>query len=129
MAEAVEGMQELLAKLGTLDSLVMQKKIVARAVRAGAEPIRARAEELAPVLTGTLRESMMITVAEQTATEAIGKIGPARKGFYGTFEEFGTAYIAADPFLRPAFDEERDAALKIIGETLASEFEKAFAKQ
>jgi HK97 gp10 family phage protein len=128
MDEGVIGIQELLGKLSHIESTVLQRRIVARAVRAGCEPIRERAEELAPMLTGRLKESIMTTVTEQSATEAIGKIGPARFGFYGTFEEFGTARQSADPFLRPAYDEKIDEAQRIMGEVLADEIEKA-AKQ
>ena len=131
--KSVNGLDELLAKLGEMESLVTQKRIVARAVRAGAEPIRARAEELAPDDPTTpgsrIKEGMMITVTEQTATEAIGKIGPARFAFFGTFQEFGTAHLAAQPFLQPAFDEKQDEALKIMGEMLAEEIESAARKR
>lgn len=121
----IEGLDELLSKLDGLDSLVKSKNAIARSLRAGAEPIRARAEELAPYETGRLKESMMITVGDQTATGAIAKIGPSRKGFYGTFDEFGTSHMAAHPFLKPAYDEKIDEATRIVGETLAAEIEKA----
>ena len=123
MGDAIIGMDALLDRLAGVESLVTQKRIIARAIRAGAEPIRARAEELAPIETGVLRESMTINVTEQSATEAIGKIGPARRGFYGTFDEFGTAHQAAQPFLRPAYDERLAEAVGIISETLANEIE------
>ncbi len=128
----VEGLRELLTKLEALP-LTVGKLLIARAVKAGAEPIRARAEQLAPDDPTTpgsrIKEGMMITVTEQSATEAIGKIGPSRKGFFGQFAEFGTIHQAADPFLRPAFDEEQAEALKIMGESLAAGIEKELAKR
>ena len=124
MAE-VHGLDELMKKLDQLPSLVSAKNAIARALRKGAEPIRVRAEELAPRDEDQLAESMMITVTEQSATGAIAKIGPSRKGFHGHFQEFGTADHAAQPFLRPAFDEQQEEALRIVGENLAAEIERA----
>ena len=121
----VEGLDGLLSKLEGLDSLVKRKNAIVRALRAGAEPIRARAGELAPFRTGRLKESMMITVSDQTATGAIAKIGPSREAPYGSPNEFGTAHMAAHPFLKPAYDEKVGEATRIIGERLAAEIEKA----
>ncbi len=106
------------AKLGT------KKNIIVRSLRKGGEVIRVRAEQLAPVLTGNLKESMMVTVSDQTADSAVAKIGPSRKGFYGQFPEFGTINQSADPFLRPAFDSQREQAVKVIGEELARQIER-----
>lgn len=129
MPEVIQGLDHLLAQLGEVNSLVQQKKILVKALREGAEPIRARAEELAPDDPTTpgsrIKESMMISVQEQTATGAVAKIGPSRKGFMGQFHEFGTMFLSADPFLRPAFDEKIGEAVKIIGETLAEGIEGA----
>jgi len=116
-------MQGLLEKLSGLSSMVTQKRVVAKAVRAGCEPIRARAEQLAPIDTGTLRESMMFTVTEQSATEAIGKIGPSRKGFYAHIPEFGLAHNPAQPFLRPAFDEKIEEAKSLISAVIVEAVE------
>lgn len=49
-------------------------------------------------------------------------IGPAvPKGFYGHLVEFGTSRMAAEPFMRPAWDEGQDRALGIIKEELGNE--------
>lgn len=82
----IEGLDDLMKKLERLPSLVTAKRAIAKALRQGAEPIRARAEDLAPddpATAGGLKERMMISVREQTATGAVALIGPSRKGFYG----------------------------------------------
>jgi HK97 gp10 family phage protein len=127
--EDVQGLQGLLSKLGDLESLVAQKRIVARAVRSGCVPIQERAQELAPddptTAGSQIKENITSAVTEQTATSAIGKIGPSRKGFVGQFAEYGTAHQSAEPFMRPAWDEKIGEALQIMGETLAEEIKTA----
>lgn len=126
--ETIQGLQDLLKKMDDLP-LVLKKTLIVRALRKGAEPIRAEAERRAPWDTGGLAESMMITVSDQTAEGAIAKIGPSRKEFHGGFNEFGTAHMAAQPFLRPAFDEMQAEALRILGEDLAEGIEREMAKR
>lgn len=124
----VEGMDALLKSMSDLP-LALQKTLIVRALRKGAEPIRARAEELAPRDEGQLQESMTITVTDQTADGAIAKIGPSRKGFYGHIVEFGKANNPAQPFLRPAADERTEEAARLCGEILGEGIEKEFAKR
>jgi HK97 gp10 family phage protein len=128
VAEEVIGLDDLLKQLNDVASLVASKKIIVKALREGAEPIRERAEQLAPDDPTTpgsrIKESMMVSVVEQTGTGAIAKIGPSRKGFVGSFQEFGTMHHSAQPFLRPAFDEKKDEAVKIMSDVLAEGIEK-----
>src|SRR5262245_52163753 len=116
-------MEALLSRLGEIESLVTQKKILSKALREGSILIQEEAEHRAPVETGRLAASMMTTITEATATEAIAKIGPSRKGFYGSFNELGTAHQPAKPFLRPAYDAKIDEALAVIGYFLAKGIE------
>lgn len=124
MGSLLESMEELPRS--------MQRTIGARALRKGSEPVRQRAEELAPIdetqTDHPLKEGMMISIVEQAADHWIAKIGPSREGFYGQFQEFGTVDHAAQPFLIPAFEERKAEAVGIIGSELASGIEKAFKK-
>lgn len=155
--EDIQGLTGLLTKLGNFESLVTQKTIVARSVRAGCDVILARMRERAPDdpdSPGThLRDSLMRSVQEQTATEAIGRVGPSSKtGWYAKWIEFGatghalTAVhaqvmvnrdtgviigtkadhpgVKAKPFIRPAWDETINEAQRVMGETLAREIEE-----
>jgi HK97 gp10 family phage protein len=114
-----------------LPSLVSGKNAIARALRKGAEPIRVRAGELAPRDPETSEhgaDTMMIAVRDQTATGARAEIGPSRQGFYLGQQETGNINHSAQPHLRPAFDEKISEATSLIGQTLASEIEKALKK-
>ncbi len=130
--ETIHGLEDLLKSMDALP-LTLQKKLIARALRTGAEPIRARAQELAPDDPGTpqshIKEAMSITVSDQTADGAIAKIGPKRKAFDARFHELGTAHEPARPFLTPAFEEKRDEALVLISETLADGIEREMTKR
>jgi HK97 gp10 family phage protein len=57
----------------------------------------ARAKQLAPVLTGTLRRSIHSVFTRGGLT---GTYGPSVA--YGFWVEFGTRYRAARPFMRPS---------------------------
>lgn len=130
MDEIVVGLQDLLAKLS--DSglpLTMEKVLIARAVGAGCDVIAERMAELAPHDTGFLSEHIMRTVTQQTATEAIGKIGPSKDAAYGMPEEVGSIHNPAQPFARPAFDEKRDEALKVMGDVLSEGIEREMTKR
>lgn len=59
--------------------------------------VEARAKMLAPVRTGTLRRSIH-TVIEHGGLRAT--VGPSVS--YAAFVEFGTRYMAARPYMRPA---------------------------
>jgi HK97 gp10 family phage protein len=78
------------------------------AVRAGLLVIEGAAVRKAPVLTGTLRRSIHTETAA-TADGAVGRTGTNVE--YAPFQEFGTSRMRAQPFLRPAFDENKDEAL------------------
>lgn len=146
MSEEIQGLNGLVEKLNALPlALGTQKNIIARALRAGAEPIENRASELAPIyegpikvqkrrgksftlVPGKLKKTMMTVVADQTATGAVARIGPARGAFYGVFEEFGAYGKPGDSFLRRAYDEKLDEAVAIIGYKIGAEIEKELAR-
>lgn len=90
----VEGDEALSASLrrvaGELDNLQA-------ASAAGAQAIRARAQSAAPVDTGTLARSIRADFTGETIT-----VGAYVE--YARFQEFGTVYVAASPYLRPALE-------------------------
>lgn len=136
MAEDVLGLQALLKSMDSLP-LTMQKTLIVRSLRKGAEPIQKRMEQLAPDdpdTPGSRLANIGIAVRDQTATGARAVIGPATESGMRVTEaalaaEFGTAHQSATPFVRPAFDEKRDEALKLVGEILAEGIEKELAKR
>lgn len=92
---------------------VLRRKILTKAVKAGADVIREKAEQLAPRDTGQLAASELVKVigADSNAAEVVARIGPTRSTFYGIFQEFGTAFHPAQPFLQPALDQSQAEAL------------------
>ena len=106
-----------------------QEKFVQQSLRKGAKPILASAITGVPVRTGRLKTSLKIRtrkrkrkgilgVQVQTGTRAELGIAADAPGYYPIAVEYGTKHMAADPYLRPALDTNRDKALGIIGREL-----------
>jgi HK97 gp10 family phage protein len=103
------GLKELDAALKELPQAT-SRILVMRILKREGETIRSAAAQLAPDDPKThgndLHTSMLMLATPGKAREADVEvsIGPSKKTFYGTFQEFGTAHNAAQPFLRPAWD-------------------------
>lgn len=108
----------------------VRRTIMTKAVRAGAEVIQERASQLAPrnpVVAGTtLAESIVIKViaADSSSAEVVARIGPNRSAFYGLFQEKGTAFHSAQPFLNPALTQSYQEALDASIEASRKELTK-----
>lgn len=74
----------------------IHQAVVAEVQRASYD-VEARAKQLAPVKTGTLRRSIHSGFENGGLT---GLIGPSV--LYGKFVEFGTRRMGARPYMRPA---------------------------
>lgn len=87
--------------LGDQVKAKVDQMIEDRMYRSGAA-IVARAQQLAPVKTGALRNSIgyVVTLGPGTKTLSI-QVGVS----YGLFQEFGTRNIPPHPFIRPALNE------------------------
>lgn len=128
MSMKIEGAAEFSKALRQLSPRAergLQNKMLLQA----AEPIRARASELAPVDEAHpphLRDHILAkaTSAQEIQdvnlmgkrlreeSEAIVVVGPIKRFFYAWMQEFGTENHPAHPFMRPAFDE---AAPRAVG--------------
>lgn len=133
------GGQQLVKALGALPAAVSMKA-QRNALRAGAEPIRAAAAQMAPRGPDAphIADNIVIGIptsalADVRDEDAVVAVGPQKDYFYGFFWEFGTIKHGAHPFMRPAFDTKAPAALVIIGQQLWAEIRKAteriFAQQ
>lgn len=87
------------------------------------EIVADEAKRLVSVRTGNLRDSIL--VSDQGVGGALEGggitvfIGPATgDGFYGHMVEFGTVHMAAEPFMRPAFDNTRAEVQQRLGDDL-----------
>ena len=93
------------------------EKALNAALRKGARVVLVAAKARAHKLTGDLRKNIRIRKLPRSAAGAgahlVLELAP--KGFYGLFHEFGTATVPAHPFMRPAFDENAEKAIAVIG--------------
>jgi HK97 gp10 family phage protein len=120
MGLTFEGGPALAKALASLSQGV-SRRIQREVLREAAEPMRREMAVLAPHEPGApdLRESMTISPAKgEDEQEVAVAVGPSRKAFYGSFQEFGTAHHGAQPFARPAFDSKVSTSLDLIGKGL-----------
>lgn len=125
----IEGAKELDLKLKSLPDKI-SKKIAMTALRSGAKIIMQRARMLCPVVIGTLQKSIKVRVPRRKKrNEAVVLVGidsvpmggrMGGKAFYGAFVEFGTSKMAANSFMRPAFDGTRAEVVGAISNDLAA---------
>jgi HK97 gp10 family phage protein len=139
----LKGFKELAAAMRELPERVA-KNALRSAVGAGAAEIRKEAKLHAPVDTGRLKSA----VYQKQIREASGqykqvffvgvRAGAKRKkggakdfsqsAYYWSFLEFGTAKMAARPFMRPAFEGKKEAAVGAIAKKLDERIQ-AFATE
>jgi HK97 gp10 family phage protein len=111
------------------------------------EALRAQAVELAPVKLGELKNSLMYKTSktdggfnqgggDKQATTKLDVKPKPLEGFvgtaveHGTYQEFGTRYMPAQPFLRPAADLIKGASLtSVVAEFGQKAMEEEFKKR
>lgn len=147
----IEGLDQLAAALKELPKRLAKNGLRA-AVYAGAKVIRDEAKLKAPVAIhalgpnqpppGTLKRSVImkqipelsnqqkqtffVTVRRGKQYRNQGKKGNlSQDAWYWRFVEFGTTRMAAQPFLRPAFDVKKNEAVTAITKRLAERIEQA----
>jgi len=130
----VHGLKELERKLLEM-SPKLAKNALRAAVAAGARVVAAEARKNVPVDSGTLRRSIYTKqIREESGdTQQTFYVGARqgkkeqaknRDGWYFPFVEFGTEKMAARPFMRPAFESTKDAAVQAIKTRLAERIDK-----
>jgi HK97 gp10 family phage protein len=131
----VEGLRELEAALANLPKAT-GKNVLRRVLKKAAAPVESDAAAGAPQFAGLLasdvktgtrltrRQAGMVRREGKSDAEIhVGVSDPA-----GVQQEFGNENHGPQPFLRPAWDANKDAALRTIGDDLGSEIEKAAAR-
>lgn len=147
----LEGFAELERKLFALGSTRIANRIGKKALEAAAEPIRATAERLAPDDPATpvgLKQSIKFATKRRDdvvmtrigidpdVVPPVDRVRKRGKGAYrdpgpagvAVMQEFGTEKMAANPFMRPAWDGHKDATPGRIGKVLGREIEIAAKK-
>ena len=118
----IEGLTELKRAFGGLKKSA-RGRILRASVGAGARVVRDEAASRAPQDTGKLKANIIAT--RRRASESHdeewavtvrtkGKGDDPKNAFYWKFLEFGTAKLAARPFLTPAFEAAKQSALQAI---------------
>jgi len=153
---SIQGFEDFKRQLAQLPGRV-GRNVLRGAVNAGASVIRKEAVLRAPQYTGsvqaghpppgTLKKSIYqkqiaelsnavqqtfyVGVRQGKRQQAVkrGKSALNLDAFYGRFVEFGTSNMPAKPFLRPAFEAKKDAAIEAMraymAERIPKEIEKA----
>lgn len=119
----IEGLKELDRALKKLP-LAVQKRVLRATLKKAGRPIAADAAVRAPRDRGDLAESITVKTElsrsqrrkmRKSKGEVVMFIGAARpKGAHAHLVEFGTEKMAAQPFLRTAWDAGKAAALETI---------------
>lgn len=133
MKVKVEGLKALQTALRALPDATA-KNVIRRVLRKAGAPIAARARALVPVDEGDLQGSIAVSTKltwRQRARHR--KYGPDDiEVFVGAgphpqahLQEFGTQHHPPQPFMRPAWDAEKDGALEGIKADLWAEIEKS----
>src|SRR5262245_22663248 len=99
--------------------------IIERAVILGSEVLQGSMSMRAPVRTGRLAGAIEVEVQRRVRRGAVvTRIGPSREGFYAKFIEFGTRFMAAQPFMRPAIDEDGPRAVTLMQDVVRQQTER-----
>ena len=94
------------------------------ALAAGAQIIADSARSKVPVISGKLRDSIVIVPQIEGPSDGTFKVYVAVKEPYAGDVEFGTRHNRAEPFLRPAVDEASEGAVLKTGQTLWDELQQ-----
>jgi len=94
-----------------------------QALAAGANVLMRGSKRRAPVDTGAMRDSHRVEVRPPLGDkpQVYIVVGDDEVVNYPSYVEFGTRKMAAQPFLRPALDEDRGEAIKAVGSYVLKE--------
>ena len=128
------GFKALERNLAELSSLAARRTVGRNALKAGAKPIIDKAKQLVPVKTGKLKASIGVKPKLSPRQKGLHRkespvemfVGPGGKGAkHANLLEFGTVKQAAQPFMRPAWDQTQNQVLKAVGGAMGAQIEKA----
>lgn len=132
----MEGLRELERALAELPKATA-RNVLRKVLKQAAEPTKVDAQARAPVETGKLQQSIIVGTRLTPRQRADAKkegtyfseIHVGTAGVPAVPQEFGTINHAAHPFMRPAWDSNKDKALATIGSELGGAIEKAAARR
>ena len=133
----IDGAKELEKKLRDLGAQA-EKKVYRQALRAGAKVVQVAAKAKAPKDTGLLRKSIKVRAGKRSRGQIEVNVCVDPIAFYWRFfeegfyrgkrmggrkmrqEANGRPWVPPRPFIRPAWDEQKSNALRIITDKLLS---------
>ena len=95
----IVGMEKLQKKL----KKNVQMDDVKRVVRHNGAEMQTKAQQNAPVDTGTLKRSIGLEITDSGMS---AEVEPTAE--YAPYIELGTRFVEAQPYLKPAFDEQKE---------------------
>lgn len=128
----ISGAKELDKVLSLLPKR-LQRKVLIQALRAGAKPMLEEARDNIQVDSGLTRKDIKIRAvpARESSVPAVAIAGSNAKSgraYIMRFLERGTSKMPAKPFLRPAFDNNAERSLVIVGKELGQRIEDEAGK-
>lgn len=124
---SIEGFDEARRRLAEAVRPVNDRRIGDHAAEV-LEPIAEDARRLAPVLSGRLRDSILVAQTFEFTGETDGQsvsVGVLDAGgdgvFWGHFAEFGTVHQGAEPFLAPAVYKNIDLVFEALGKRVGED--------
>ena len=132
MTFKVDGLKELQTALQELPKAT-GRNVMQRTLIKAAKPIETAAIAKVPVATGNLKKSITtstrLTKRQRSAQPKRSLVEVyVGSSSIGTLVEFGTSDTPPQPFLRPAWDGNKEQALKIIKDEMGNEIAKAAAR-
>jgi len=112
LSAKMSGMERLTAQLNAYRTQAAAK--IDEALAVSAEQIADDAKALAPVDSGATRDSI------EAAKDSYQRYKVAATLPYALFLEFGTVHMAAQPFLFPAYEKNRNVVLDNLKKALKS---------
>lgn len=109
----MNGLDELRNRL---KSFASPEPIVKNALEKSGEHLRGAIEDSTPVRTGALKAA----IVKGEVMDGKIQIGPSQQGpaFRAHFLEFGTSKMSAQPFMRPAFEQQKSKIEQIMAEEI-----------
>lgn len=133
----IDGLRDLRDGLNQLTKATA-KNVMRRVLKKRAQPIANHAESLAPVEHGTLKQSVVVGTQlsrrqkryqkREHKDEVFVFVGPGPLK-QATLQEFGTVNHDPQPYMRPAWDANKNRVLSDIKQDMAIEVNKSIARR
>lgn len=133
---SIQGFAELERQLTENLPKATQRNVLKKAATQAMDPVRDHAESLAPVRTGKLKASVRIEAGRSFfrgkrsgGALLVQVVSGGGDAFYSRFIEHGTVKMAAQPFMRPAFDGSKGEVISRLKVSLSAEIHKAVGRR